>query len=200
MVASASDNIIPTMYDYAIPWKQSIFKHKVRDTIPLACNKTPSIIINEDRKLTIMHGINREGFKGTKKIMEALERIKKEFGSEVNVLYPEKLPLNDYLKLMADVDIAIDQCKGNSYGMNAIFSMFSGHIVLAPANDKFIKDMKLEFCPVVSIGNDSNDIYLKLKCLILNKKNIYDMKVRTQEYAVDLHSSINVARRMKLFI
>ncbi|WP_172380557.1 hypothetical protein [Vibrio sp. Vb339] len=198
LVARSVVNIIPTMYDYAEAWRLSNYSCKVRSTVPLACDGEPIECIKITKnKLTIMHGINRPGFKGSEKIINALNRLKSEYPNRVNIVLPEKLPLVEYLKVMKDVDIAIDQTKGNSYGMNAIYSMFNGQIVLAPANKKFDGDVGIKNNPLVKIFNCESNIYNNLEDLIKKENSELDkIKVKSISYACELHSPKVVASKL----
>lgn len=203
LVASSAHKIIPTMYDYSKAWSYSIFSSKLTKTIPLACDGKIKKINKKDftkEKIVIMHGINREGFKGTKIIKKALFEIKEKYNDRVEILMPERIPLDEYLKIMDNVDIAIDQTKGNSYGMNAIYSMLSGHIVLAPANDFFIKDLNLTSCPVVSIENNKDSIINSLENIILNHEKIFNLKKSTQNYANCIHNNKTIALKLKEYL
>lgn len=201
LIAHLAYKIIPSMYDYSFPWKQTQFKDKVTETIPLACDGELKAVKKTGEQLTIMHGINREGFKGTAKIKEAMLRIQACYPKRVKLIFPERLPLNEYLKMMETVDIAIDQSKSCSYGMNAIYSMYHGHIVLAPANDKFKADLSLEQCPVISIKNDVDDIYKKLEEVIHRENGDLDkMKYETQTYASSLHNCRVVAQKIEHYL
>lgn len=195
-IATFSSKLIPVMYDYHKAWSLSKFSSKLTKTIPLACDGEVKKIIRKDfnnEKIVIMHGINREDFKGTKIVRQALLEIKKTYGNKVEILMPEKLPLHEYLKLMETVDISIDQTKGNSYGMNAIYSMLSGHVVLAPANTLFKKDLKLDNCPIVSINNTVESIVDALDDLINHYDIIYELKKETQDYAIRTHDCKKIA-------
>lgn len=203
LVATFSNKLIPTMYDYHKAWSLSKFSYKLTETIPLACDAKIKKITEKDfnkEKVVIMHGINREGFKGTNIIKKALLKIEKEYGNKVEILFPEKLPLSEYLLLMESVDIAIDQSKGNSYGMNAVYSMFAGHIVLAPANQHFKDDLNLKKTPIVSIENNEDSIYIALQKIIENPHDIYLRKVESQEYAINIHSPKIVAEKFQIYL
>lgn len=203
IVASSVRKIIPTMYDYRKAWLSSKFSDKLTDTIPLACDGKVKTIKNKNyftEKIIIMHGINREEFKGSKIIKQALIEIKNKYKDKVNIILPEKLPLEEYLKLMEEVDIAIDQTKSNSYGMNAIYSMLSGHIVLAPANKFFKDDLKIDNCPVISIQNNKESIFIALENLILHPENINKIKNDTQRYAIEQHECITVAKKIDEYL
>ncbi|HEJ9541416.1 TPA: hypothetical protein SMN08_002179 [Proteus mirabilis] len=202
-IASSSNKIIPVMYDYYKAWSLSQYKNKLTKTIPLACDGSIKKIKKKNfykEKIVIMHGINREDFKGSKIIKQALQEIKEKYKDRVEILLPERLPLKEYLQLMEKVDIAIDQTKGNSYGMNAIYSMLSGHIVLAPANDLFKSNIKIKNCPVISINNTPKSIIDALENLILAPDKIYPKKLETQQYAIKLHNCKNIAIKIDRYL
>jgi len=194
--ANAALKIIPTMYDYQLPWSTSEFSGKLTEVIPLACDAKP---VSEIKKINmesikIMHGINRADVKGSSYILAALEQIEKEFENVV-IYTPEKLPQNRYLELLSQVDISIDQCKCHSYGMNAIYAMLNGHIVMAPADEYHNKSFCINSSPIISIDANSDNIYLKIKNLICN----YDLdgiKKDTLEYAKYFHSPLNVCKKI----
>ncbi|WGL98418.1 hypothetical protein QE177_00410 [Arsenophonus sp. aPb] len=200
IIALCAYKIIPAMYDYRKAWILSKFADKVTVTIPLACDGEILPIREIKDKIVIMHGVNREGFKGTSIIRKAVDKIKKEYGNEVKIYYPERLPLDEYLKILEKADISIDQTKCNSYGMNAIYSMLSGHIVLAPANKYFCNDLNIKKCPVESISNNVDSIYLKLKELIDNRETLLQKKIDSQKYAIEMHTPVRVAEKISKYL
>lgn len=101
---------------------------------------------------------------------------------------------------MKRVDIAIDQTKGNSYGMNAIYSMFSGHIVLAPANNLFLNDINLQDSPIIKINNTKESIVNSLSLLIEERNKLDDKKKESQNYAVNIHSPIKIAEKIDHYL
>nr|AXY99486.1 gt1 [Proteus vulgaris] len=200
LIASLAFKIIPVMYDYRVSWEQTKFKNKLTKTIPLACDGELQPIKKTKDKIVIMHGINRIDFKGTKVVKSALNEIEKKYPNDVEIIYPEHLPLTEYLEIMKRVDIAIDQTKGNSYGMNAIYSMFSGHVVLAPANDLFLNDINLQDSPIVKIKNTKESIVNSLSLLIEAKNMLDDKKKASQEYAVNVHSPVKIAEKIEHYL
>ncbi|MGN4948120.1 hypothetical protein ACTG21_05795 [Aeromonas sp. 94A] len=200
LCATFSKKIIPTMYDYERPWKTSYFSNKVTDVVPLACavNSDASIKATDVNSIKIMHGINRKDVKGTDVILMALKKIEENYNNVV-VYTPERLGQSEYLKLFSNIDISIDQCKCHSYGMNAIYAMLHGHIVLAPADKHHCKsfDIDIDSCPVVSISNDVDVIYKKIQELLeLSPQDMDYLKVKTQRYARDFHRPESVCRKL----
>ncbi|MGU5623148.1 hypothetical protein ACV1CY_07410 [Aeromonas caviae] len=200
LCAKYSKFIIPVMYDYEVGWKSSKFREKVTKVIPLACYFDPEYISKTTnyKEINILHGINRPQVKGSSVIIRALNRISDEFDN-VKVHLPERISQKDYFKIFKDVDIAIDQCKCHGYGMNAIYSMMHGHIVLAPADDLYNRSLDLSDNPVVSIEFDEEVIYSKLK-MLLNRRDLDEIKQRTKKFANDIHQSKKVSAMLLSYI
>ncbi|MEY0220235.1 hypothetical protein AB7W63_14650 [Providencia rettgeri] len=201
LVAFSAKKIVPVMYDYKKAWSLSKFAYKLTETIPLACDgEVINIKNNVKEKIVIMHGINREDFKGSNIIKKALSEIEKKYKHNVEIILPKHLPLYKYLEIMNSVDISIDQTKGNSYGMNAIYSMLSGHVVLAPANNYFKNDLQITECPIVSINNSKESIVNALNELIRKKENLFELKTYSQNFAINLHSCKSVAKKFDKYL
>lgn len=197
LVAISAQKIIPVMYDYACAWRLSKYKNKVTHTIPLACDGKITIpSLSNNRTLHIMHGINREDFKGSSTIKLALDEIKKRYPDSIKITYPERLPFDEYIALMNNIDISIDQTKGNSYGMNAIYSMLAGHVVLAPANSHFTSDLSISNCPIIQIENNKETIVNALETLLINRDIIYGQKLKSIDYATEIHNPKKVALKI----
>ncbi|MGS0675344.1 hypothetical protein [Shewanella sp. 125m-1] len=197
LCAKAATKIIPVMYDYELPWKHSKFKNKLTKVIPLACNanKIDRIKVTNPIEINIMHGINRKEVKGSDVILSALKKIDNEFPN-VNIFTPERLSQSEYLNLFNNVDISIDQCKCHSYGMNAIYSMFHGHIVLAPADEKHCNSFGIKKTPIVSISFSEDSIYSALKSILNNINNMDNLKRETYLYANEFHTPKKVCMEL----
>lgn len=200
LVASMVDHIIPTMYDYAEAWRMTKFSSKVRNTVPLACDGETFNKVTCNNNIKIMHGITRADVKGSKNIIAALDMVKETFGDRVEIIIVSKLPHDEYLQLIKDVDISIDQSRVNSYGMNAIYSMLNGHVVLTCANELCLKEFKLDYIPLISIIDDKYMIFNELKALIDNKEKINELKKDAKIFASTFHSPVRIAKELQKYI
>ncbi len=200
LVASMVDHIIPTMYDYAEAWRITKFSSKVRPTVPLACDGKIVHKISNSKNIKIMHGITRADVKGTKNIIAALDMIKEHFGELVEIVIVSKLSYDEYLQLIKEVDISIDQSRGNSYGMNAIYSMLNGHVVLTCANELCLKEFCLDYIPLIPIVDDKEIIFNKLKALIDNREKIRELQKDAKIFASSFHSPVRIAKELIKYI
>lgn len=189
------DGIIPIMYTYAEAYRNH---PKLLKTIPLPINyKTIKFLPQklEDNKLKIFHGINREGPKGTKYIREAMERIARDYPNDVEIYIDGRMPLEKYLKVISEANIIIDQAYSYEYGMNAIYSMAMGKVVLSGNEPESQKEFGRDDIPIINIKPSADDIYKKLEQLIHNKQDIVEIGERSRKFVEDFHDYVKVAQQ-----
>ncbi|WP_417698659.1 hypothetical protein [Psychromonas sp.] len=197
LCAKVSRKIIPVMYDYQFCWKQSAFSHKLSNVVPLACDgQVTSIKSTDVNKIVIMHGISRAELKGSDVIIDALNYINVKYDN-VEVLFPERLSQKEYLDLFEKVDISIDQCKSNSYGMNGVYALLQGHVLLSSCSKEFHDSLSIEEIPVIHIEEDVSDIISKLESILLNPEELKNIKKSSQNYASYLHNPKRVANKLE---
>lgn len=81
------------------------------------------------------HGRNKPGNKGSRHIMAAFELAKNIHPSYQFVVH-EKMPLDQYMRSMRSTVCVVDQVNSFSYGMNALYSLASGKIVITGAEEE----------------------------------------------------------------
>lgn len=193
-VSNLVDGVIPIAYEYARAYENNI---KVKKTIPMPMNIN-NITYEGNKvknKIVIFHGLNRDNFKGTKYITQAMEIIKERYKDDVEIIIDGKMPFDKYLEVMSQSNIIIDQCKSYGYAMNAIYSMAKGKIVMSGAEPEVIKELEVENCPIINIRPDVNDIVNKLEMLIENKQNIEQLGYESRKYVEKYHDYIKVAQK-----
>ena len=197
------DGIIPVMYEYAEPYRNSKWMklNKVKKTIPLAIDTKNIIKKNKiGEKIIIFHGLNSEKEKGTAWIREAMENIQKKYSDKVEIIIDGKMPLEKYKEVIAKTNILIDQCRSYGYGMNALYGMAMGKLVFSgnePENEKEFGEKNI---PVVNITPNVEDIEKKLEYYILNPELIITEGKRAREFVERFHDSEIIAKQyLKLF-
>ncbi|MEX2409760.1 MAG: glycosyltransferase family 4 protein [Candidatus Paceibacterota bacterium] len=180
------DTIVPATYTYYLGYKG---KNSLAKSIMLPGS---GIYINEvkkpRKKIKILFGITRRDFKGAVYIEEALGMIKQKYESRVDIKIVERMPFEDYIKLLDETDILIDQCKSYFYGMNAIFAMERGVIVLSGAEETAVKYYGIENIPIINIKPNSEQIFIELKRLIeMSDNKIYKLKIESLSYVRNFH-------------
>lgn len=187
--------VIPVMYEYAAAYREVAGQYglKVYDTLPLAMDITDISANNtlKDR-IVIFYGKNRP-CKGTALIVDALERLKEKYPDQVEVVVEGGMPLEAYLKLIQRTNIMIDQCWSYCYGMNAIYGMAMGKVVLSGNEPECSKEFKREDVPVVNILPEVGDILSKLELLIARPDQIVEIGRRSRKFVEDFHKAEVVA-------
>lgn len=180
------DKIIPSSYSYALGYWNN---KKLCKPIPLpasghyAAETKPAAA-----KRKILFGVTRKGFKGADYIIQALNRIKKSHPDKVEITIVERLPFAEYKKKLQDCDILIDQCKSYGYGMNALFAMEQGVIVLSGSEKETLKYSNLENCPVINITPCVKQIEEEITRLInYSEIDLCKLKKLSLDYAKHTH-------------
>lgn len=197
-----SHAIIPTCYGYyddLLKYNQhhSYDLTKVHNSIPLPITIENDCCINScvDRKIVIFHGIIRPKDKGTPYIVEAMNRLQKEFPHLVECIAKGGMPYDEYVMIFNQIDILVDQTYGNGWGMNAIIGAMKGKCVLTPCGPENGKNMGIADIPFIQIGPDSNQIYNTLRRLVLNPQEIDRIKQSSRQFAEYYCASGKIAKQ-----
>lgn len=190
------DGYIPISYLYAEGYR-GLGYEKLCPTIPIPIN-TEKIEYHEnsvEQKVTFFHGLNRDGIKGTPIISQAMENIRAKYPNDVDVIIDGRMPLADYIKLLKKVNVVIDQAYSLSYGMNAIYSMAMGKIVVGGGKKECLKELNVDDCPVQPIEPQVSDIERVLEGILENRKNIPALGHQSRQYVENVHDCRKVAQK-----
>ncbi|WKT82992.1 MULTISPECIES: hypothetical protein [unclassified Thermosynechococcus] len=148
-----------TLCDCVIPFGGCAYE---RSAIGLAALPMPvdhqSLPYNKNvvlEKIRILHGINHAGFKGSKFIINALNRLSERF-ENAEVIIVERLPFKEYLQLVSTCNVVVDQLFGDGLGMNALLSMALGRVVLTSHDPACIRKIYGESAPALDISSEES--------------------------------------------
>jgi hypothetical protein len=192
-IANLVDGIIPIGYTYSKAY--DLYQNKLR-TIPLPINSNnveffPQVF--HEGKIIVFHGITRVGFKGTKFITEAMKKLKINYPEIVEIVISNKTSLKNYLLNLEKANIVVDQALSYEYGMNALYSMASGKVVLSGNEEECQVELNRNDIPVINIKPSIEDIYIKLEQLILNKEKIIKLGKESRLFVENFHNHKKVA-------
>lgn len=197
-INSFTHKVIPVMYDYSQAWRNCDIVQNwiVLPTIPLPIDLSDIKVINEKNdKIVIFHGIIRSKDKGTPYIIEAMDRIQKEYKDRVICVANGGMPLEEYKKILANTNISIDQVYAFSTGMNGLYSLAMGKVLLSGNEPENMKEFNYNDIPTINIGPDSDMIYNKLKYIIENPDIIPELSRKGREYIEKVHEAKIVAQK-----
>jgi glycosyltransferase involved in cell wall biosynthesis len=194
-LADAVSGIISCSISYKIAYKN----HKnFKTNIPFPIEK--STIMRTFKfgfPIKFLFGIQkgREGFKGVKYILEAIELIKLKYPNEIVFKIVEDIPYEEYSKLLDDTDCLIDQCNSYDPGMNALIAMSKGKTVLSGCEKEFLDEMGLDMEPLINIIPNPNQIASAIEKLILNPNLISEYSKAARTYVEHYHDASIVAQQ-----
>jgi len=140
---------------------------------------------------TLVHAPSQREKKGTKYILGAVERLRRE-NYKFDFILLEKLPhhkVKDYLK---DSDIVIDQLLGGWHGIFAIEAMALGKPVLC-----YIREDLRKYSPEIPVFSTSpENIYENLKSLIEKPNLRQDLGKKGRRYVEKYHDSKKIAKEI----
>lgn len=193
---SKINGYIPIMYEYAQGYRD-ISYDKLCPTIPIPMNIDK--ITYEDNviedKVVIFHGLNREGVKGTPLIRQAMERLQKNYPDKVDCIIDGKMPLDEYLLLLRKTNVVVDQVYTVSNGVNAVYNLAMGKVVVGGGEPEFLEEFGLDDSPLVCIQADSDNIYHQLEQIVKNKKLILKHGKASRKFAEEVHDYRKVAKQ-----
>jgi glycosyltransferase involved in cell wall biosynthesis len=190
------NGVIPILYEYAYGYRARKVKNLI-PTIPIPMNlkaiKFHDNIVGD--KVRFFHGLNRYGFKGTSYIEKAFETVAKRYPNDVQCTIAGKMPLEQYLKLISEVNVSLDQTNSYSYAMNAIYSLAMGHVVMSGCEPECLAEFLVASSPVINIVPDSSQIVEQMERVLENRKRITEWGREGRRYAEQLHDHVAVAQR-----
>lgn len=193
-LAESMDGIIPTGYAYSLGYRHFEW---VRNPVPLPIH-VEAIECKANtvgRRVRILHGVSRSTFKGSPLVRQALDIVQERFGDKVEIVWVERLPLDEYLSVMESSHIVIDQVYSYSHGMNALLAMAMGKVVLGGNEVEAGRALGLTESPVVNLRPSVSDIVERLSALIENEREIEDRGWRSRQFVKSHHDAPMVAER-----
>jgi glycosyltransferase involved in cell wall biosynthesis len=193
-IANNVDGIIPIMYEYAISYKGH---ESLLTTIPIPIN-TDKIRYKTNKvldKIVVFHGLSRYGFKGTRHVEEAFAILEKKYPNELELIIDGKMPLEKYLEVMRKTNIVIDQTNSYSLGVNGIYAMAMGKVVLGGAEPESLKALGVISSPVINIKPNAQSIVEEIEKLLSNKENLEALGKESRKFAEEVHGHIKVAKQ-----
>ena len=170
---------------------------KLLATIPIPINveKIHHVENIISGKIKVFHGISRSGLKGTKYIEEAFKILSKRYPNELELTISGHMPLEEYFKVMKKTNIVIDQVYSYSAGMNALFAMASGKVVLGGSEIESLSELKIDRSPLVNIKPDCTSIVNAVEYFIQNKASIKIVGLESRKFVEKYHSHKMIAQK-----
>jgi hypothetical protein len=190
--------IIPGSISYQIPYQD--FENcapVILQPIQISGEQPELIDHSKLEVLNVYHGaqLGRYSFKGTPTIDVALNQVKKQDRKDIKLIRTDSLPFKEYLKVISEAHVLIDQTNFIEPTMNALTSMLKGKVVLGGCEPVFMEYHKLKEQPLINITDHPDSIVKAINDLADNKEKLNQISSTARAYVLKNHDSINIAQQ-----
>lgn len=193
-LVSKSNGVIPIMYEYE---KSYEICSKRLNTIPIPINLSKIKYKDNELngKLVVFHGLNRYGFKGTRHVEKAFDYLRAKYPNDLELVIEGNLPLDEYLQLMQRTNVIIDQLYSHSLGVNGVYALAMGKIVMGGAEPESLVSLGIESSPVINLKPNVQSIIDEIEKLLQNRDNVKAIGFESREFAEKVHGHRKVAQQ-----
>ncbi len=195
-LANRVDGIIPIMYDYWVGYQNLPRLHK---PLPIPIN-VEKIAYQENQlrngKLVVFHGLIREGFKGTHHVRAAFDILRQKYPNDVECIIQGGLPLHEYMALLSTVNVVVDQTSSHGSGVNGLFSLALGKVVLG-GNEPVHQQLMYgdDPCPIRNILPEPESIVAQVEAILAQRDQLPALGLAGREFVLRQHDYRRVAAR-----
>ena len=169
-ILNITNGLIPIMYEYDVSYRDE--KKKLPPIpIPINTNKIKYSPPSPSKKITIFHGLNRYGFKGTRHVEEAFSYLRNKYPNDLDLVITGNMPLNDYLEVMEKTNVIIDQMYSYSLGVNGIYAMAMGKVVMGGVEPESLRCLNVNESPAINLEPNARSIIDAVEKLLENRKS-----------------------------
>ena len=197
-IARSCDGIISCLYEYYVSYVNE-FRDKLA-YIPLPVN-TDEVIFKQripKDKLNFFIGIqtDRAQLKGADILYKVLQEVHASYPGRCSIQKAESVPYAEYMSMMDDSDVLLDQLYSYTPGMNALAAMAKGLVTVSGGEPESYDILnEKENRPIINVLPDESDIYRQLEWLILNKEEIPGLSLRSRQFIEKHHDYLKVAHQ-----
>ena len=143
----------------------------------------------------VFHGLSRYGFKGTRHVESAYLSLAKKYPNDLELVIDGQLPLTEYLRLMRRTNVVIDQVHTHSLGMNGVYALAMGKVVIGGAEPESLSSLGIDSSPVLNVTPDKESIIRTVEYLLDNRASIPEMGFNSRNFVEKYHCHIKVAEQ-----
>jgi glycosyltransferase involved in cell wall biosynthesis len=195
MIAEKVNGVIPVMYEYEVGYRDIIDNLMPIIPLPIDVDAIEYIPNIPKDKIVVFHGLIRYGFKGTHHIEKAFKKLEKKYSNDVEFIIDGKMPLKKYLSVMKNVNIIVDQTSSYSCGMNAIYALAMGKIVLGGAEPESLDSLCVNKSPVINILPNPEDIVQKIESILEQRNDFERIGYESRKFVEEVHDHVKIAQK-----
>lgn len=176
-----ADALVACLYEYWLDYNEPPYAAKLHYVpLPMECEEMVKCVDNDppspshpndsqlptnlttspSHHLTILIGLQpkRDFMKGAMKIAAFVEEVARRHPGKVQIKYVEGVPYDEYMRLLAEADVLVDQLYSYTPSMNSLAAMARGTVVIGGGEEEyyeFIGEKTLR--PIINVRPDVPD-------------------------------------------
>lgn len=179
---------------HVLPERSEFLPYATVDLSEWVPTKSPM----RNRTPVVIHAPSRRGPKGTRFILSAVDRLKRE-GIDFEFILAENLSHSEARALYGRADLVVDQLLAGWYGGVSVELMALGKPSMCYIRDedlKFIPPAMAEELPFIRAEPDT--VYERLKCWLTERVHeLPALGARSRSFVERWHDPMKIARRLK---
>lgn len=197
-IADRCDGIIACLYEYYAAYKEYYDDKLAYISEPVNTKEITFTQRGGSDKVRFFIGIQKERsqLKGTDVMYRVLQEVQKKYSTQCIVNKVESVPYDEYINMMNDSDVILDQLYSYTPGMNALAAMGQGLVLVGGGEPEAYELLgEYENRPIINVVPNEEDIFAKLEWLIVNKHEIASLSRQSKEFIDKHHDYIFIAQQ-----
>lgn len=201
-ILSNIDGAISCLWEYNECYKPLLGERLAYGGIPIDTKCVePHILHTEPEKVKFFIGIQRDRnvLKGTDLLLEAARRTVDRYPDQCELKVVENVPYEEYVKLLSESHVLLDQLYSYTPATNALLAMARGLVAVSGAEPEYYDFIdEHDNQPIINVSPIvDGDIDAKLEWLVKNKHQLPDLSLRSREF-VEKHNEAHVVAQRHL--
>ena len=157
-----ADALVACLYEYWLDYNEPPFAQKLcyiplpMELPPVACTRVKGC----RRTIRVLVGIQpgRDYIKGARRMAAWLEDIRQRHRGRLDIVYVEGVPYGEYMRMLDEADVLVDQLYSYTPSMNSLAAMARGTVVIGGGEEEyydFVGEHRLR--PVINVRPDVAD-------------------------------------------
>jgi len=195
-----ADALIPCLYEYFeyydLPeYHGKLYYMPLPMEIPFYNNDKRKV--KEPIKVLVGIQSKRDYLKGASVISDLIERVAKENPGKLKIKKVVDVPYDEYLPMLDDADVLVDQLYSYTPSMNSLAAMAHGTVVVGGGEEEFYEFIgEKELRPIINVRPEEDENNLKiLRETLLHPEKIERLKKEGLEFVKKHHDYIKVCEK-----
>lgn len=195
-----ADALVACLYEYWLDYNEPPFAGKLHYIpLPMALPSSADVRVKGRGgviKVLVGRQPKREFMKGAMKIAAFVEDIARRYPGRVDINYVEGVPYEEYLRMLDEADVLVDQLYSYTPSMNSLAAMARGTVVIGGGEEEyyeFIGERSLR--PIINVRPDVADgvNIAAIEKALFTEGNLERLSQESVEFVRKYHDSHRVA-------